>query len=231
VSGPPRVGATIGGCLRRGKAGKDCNRRSFAFNGAMARKAGSHAETTAPKVRDAALKLIARHGFAAVSMRKIAAEVGVQAGALYSYTPDKQSLLFDLMRGHMDELLAAWDEVALPDDPVARLDAFTSFHIRFHLPRADAVFISYMELRNLTDENFTALEGLRRTYEERLEVILRAGVASGQFRVDDTKVATLAIIAMLTGLTTWYRDGGRLPLDDITAMYTDMVRGAVGAQA
>ncbi|NBT31879.1 MAG: TetR/AcrR family transcriptional regulator, partial [Rhodobacteraceae bacterium] len=73
----------------------------------MARKQGSHSEITGPKVRDAALKLIARHGYAAVSMRQIAAEVGVQAGALYNYTPDKQSLLQDLMRSHMEELLAA----------------------------------------------------------------------------------------------------------------------------
>ena len=38
-------------------------------------------------------------------MRAIAAEVGVQA-ALYNYTPDKQSLLFDLMQAHMTDLLA-----------------------------------------------------------------------------------------------------------------------------
>ena len=73
----------------------------------MARKTGSHGDITGPKVHAAALRLIARHGFAAVSMRQIAHEVGVQAGALYRYTPDKQTLLFDLMLGHMDALLAA----------------------------------------------------------------------------------------------------------------------------
>ena len=70
----------------------------------MARKQGSHSDITGPKVRDAALRLIARHGYAAVSMRQIAAEVGIQAGALYNYTPDKQTLLFDLMQGHMSVL-------------------------------------------------------------------------------------------------------------------------------
>ncbi len=55
-----------------------------------------------------ALRLFARQGFAAVSMRQIASEVGVQAGALYLYTPDKQTLLFDLMTTHMNELLQAW---------------------------------------------------------------------------------------------------------------------------
>ncbi len=48
----------------------------------MARKQGSHSDITGPKVRKAALKLIAQHGYAAVSMRQIAAEGGVQAGAL-----------------------------------------------------------------------------------------------------------------------------------------------------
>ena len=64
----------------------------------MARTQGSKAEITGPLVRDAARRLFARHGYAAVSMRQIAAEVGVQVGTLYSYTADKQTLLADLLR-------------------------------------------------------------------------------------------------------------------------------------
>ena len=75
----------------------------------MARTSGSHAKITGPKIQEAAQRLFARHGYAAVSMRQIAAEVGVQVGALYNYTPDKQSLLFELMRSHMEEVLAAYN--------------------------------------------------------------------------------------------------------------------------
>lgn len=195
----------------------------------MARKTGSHAETTRPRIRGAALKLFARHGFAAVSMRKIAAEVGVQAGALYLYTKDKQSLLFDLMQSHMHELLAAWqgeDKGATPHD---HLTAFCQFHIRFHLERPEAVFIAYMELRNLTEENFATLEHLRQKYESELEAILRAGQVSGDFAVADTKLATMSIIAMLTGVNTWYRDGGRLNRAEVGLIYTDMVHKSVAA--
>ena len=194
----------------------------------MARKAGSHGDITGPKVRDAALELFARHGFAAVSMRQIAAEVGVQAGALYRYTPDKQTLLFELMRGHMDGLLAAWRAQGNPDSSLKMLDEFTRFHIRYHLERPDAVFVSYMELRNLSDENFAILEGLRRTYENELETILAQGAEQGLFQIADSKIATMGIIALLTGLTTWYREDGRLPLDEIERIYVAMVRGAVG---
>ncbi|MGI9370489.1 MAG: TetR/AcrR family transcriptional regulator, partial [Ruegeria sp.] len=77
----------------------------------MARTQGSHSDITGPRIREAALSLFAQHGYAAVSMRQIAGEVGVQAGALYNYTPDKQSLLFRLMRDHMTELLQARKEL------------------------------------------------------------------------------------------------------------------------
>ena len=194
----------------------------------MARTQGSSAETTGPRVRAAALRLFARHGYAAVSMRQIAAEVGVQAGALYLYTADKQALLFDLMRDHMTALLADW--TAPPGaPPAAQLESFVRHHIRYHLDRPDLVFIAYMELRNLDPGNFRVIEGLRRDYENRLEAVLKDGRDRGAFAVPDTKLATMAIIAMLTGVTTWFRDGGRLDRAAVESLYWQMVRRAVAA--
>lgn len=193
----------------------------------MARKQGSHSDITGPRVHDTALRLIAQHGYAAVSMRQIAADVGVQAGALYNYTPDKQSLLFDLMRNHMSDLLNALAAANLTGDALTRLEAFTRFHIRFHLPRSDQVFVSYMELRNLTEPNFMAIEAMRRDYEDALEAILHDGEAEGVFVVPDTRVATMALIALLTGLSHWYREDGRLAMDTIEAIYWDLVRKSV----
>ncbi len=179
-------------------------------------------------MRAAALRLFAQKGYAAVSMRAIAAEVGVQAGALYNYTPDKQSLLFDLMRGHMEELLAQANFEA-QGTALDRLRQFVEFHISFHADRPDEVFIAYMELRNLEPGNFAQIEALRRRYEDQLEAILREGAEEGDFAVEDSKIMTLAIIAMLTGVNTWFRSGGRLSLEQVVAQYWDMVRRAVGA--
>ena len=49
------------------------------------------------------------------------------------------------------------------------------------------------------------------------------------FRIPDTKIATLAVIAMLNGVMTWYRTGGRLSLREVETIYWDMVRKAVAA--
>jgi len=194
----------------------------------MARTAGSHSGITGPKVRQAALELFAKHGYAAVSMRQIASEVGVQAGALYNYTPDKQSLLFDLMQSHMAELIAALPDVDA-GQPLQRLEHFVRFHIAFHHDRPEAVFIAYMELRNLNVQNFLVIGELRGTYEDRLQGILLAGQASGAWDVKDAKIATFAVIAMLTGVNTWFRSEGRLSLNEVQDQYWEMVRKAVGA--
>ena len=196
----------------------------------MARKTGSRAEITGPLIRQAALRLFARHGYGAVSMRQIAAEVGVQAGALYLYTRDKQSLLFALMQAHMDELLAAWAEEDKGEGARQQLAAFTRFHIRFHLERPEAVFLAYMELRALSRENFAHIEKLRQQYEGELAEILRRGQREGLFHIADLRLTTMSIIAMLTGVNTWYREGGRLSREEVGAIYGDMVARLVAPE-
>ncbi len=174
------------------------------------------------------MALFAKHGYAAVSMRQIAAEVGVQAGALYNYIPDKQSLLLELMKSHMDHLLSTLPDSVTKGPAIVRLEAFVRHHIAFHRDRPEEVFIAYMELRNLSDENFLLIEGLRAEYENHLDAILKSGVAEGVMAPGDTRVATFALIAMLTGVNTWFREGGRLSLGDVQDLYWTMVRRSVG---
>ncbi|AUH34736.1 TetR/AcrR family transcriptional regulator [Paracoccus tegillarcae] len=194
----------------------------------MARTRGSKAEITGPLIREAALRLFARHGYAAVSMRQIAREVGVQAGALYAYTPDKQALLFDLMETHMQRLLASWqDDTASP--PLVRLERFVRFHIADSLDHSDSVFLSYMELRNLSEVNHRKISKLRRDYESKLESILRDGQQDEVIGVDDIRLSAMALIGMLTAVTNWYRAGGRLDQQRVGDIYWGLAKGAVGA--
>ena len=197
----------------------------------MARKTGSHSDITGPKIRAAAERLFARHGNAAVSMRQIAAEVGVQAGALYLYTPDKQSLLAGLMRDHLEALIASWKAQIPASHPHDRLRQFVHFHIGYHIDRPDAVFIAYMELRNLEPDRFAEIEALRRSYEAELEAILRDGQDASVFELADPRLASMALIAMLTGVTNWYREGGRLSRAEVEELYADMALKSVGRAA
>ncbi|MFZ1815630.1 MAG: TetR/AcrR family transcriptional regulator [Rhizobiaceae bacterium] len=195
----------------------------------MARTAGSTGEKTSQAVEKAALELFARHGYAAVSMRQIASEVGVQPGALYNHFPAKQDLLLAVMRNHMHRLLEAWElESRRFSSARAAFEGFVRFHLRYHLDKPDAVFVSYMELRSLEPQNFREIEGMRRYYEGFLRKIISRGVDDGIFEAVDVPVAAMAIISMLTGVTTWYKAGGRLDARDVENIYLDMALRSVG---
>ena len=189
----------------------------------MPRTIGSYSQNTRTLVRQSAERLFARHGYAAVSMRQLASDVGVQVGTIYNYTKDKQALLFAIMSEHMTELLQAWGREGQTIDPIDQLSQFLNFHLDYHLARRDAVFIAYMELRNLDAANFAQIETLRRQYEDALEQILIAGKNAKAFDIADTRITTLAIIGMLTEVVTWYRPDGRLKLDEVKSRYREMV--------
>lgn len=65
------------------------------------------------RIREAALALIDRDGLAEVSMRKLAAELGVQAASLYGHYPNKDDLLDDIATG----IMSAVDTSAFETEP------------------------------------------------------------------------------------------------------------------
>ena len=193
----------------------------------MARKTGSHSDITGPRVRAAALRLFTEHGYAAVSMRQIAAEVGVQAGALYLYTPNKQTLLFDLLYDQMRGAVDALAEADLTGPPMAQLDQFVRCHFQYHMGREQEGFIPYTELRNLTPRNYDKVEEMRRVYEDALERLVIYGRDEGDFEARDSKLTTLVLISILNGVLSWYRPDGRLGLAEVEDHYSALICKAV----
>ncbi|HMF68925.1 MAG TPA: TetR/AcrR family transcriptional regulator [Phyllobacterium sp.] len=197
----------------------------------MARTTGSDGEKTRSAIDAAAKHLIARIGYEAMSMRQLADEVGVQSAAFYRYYPNKQELLFSVMRDHMDRLLGAWKaESRKAHTALDRLSAFIRFHIRFHVERRDDVHIANMELRSLSPENRATIVELRARYENGLRDILDDGMDAREFAIDDIALTTRAIIAMITGVTVWFKPGDRLTVDEVVEKYVSMGLRLVGAK-
>ena len=190
----------------------------------MSRTAGSSGKKTLAAIREAGLDLIHERGFEAVSLRQLAARVGLQPGSLYNHIETKQDLLFDLIHNHMVTLLQSVDaELDGIEDPLARLKAFIAFHLTYHIERKREVFIGSSELRSLEPKNRKKIVALRRTYEERLCDILERGTEKRLFKIDDIPVSAYAILAMLTGICTWYDAKGRIDRKTLIDIHTRLV--------
>ena len=136
------------------------------------------------------------------------------------------------MQDHINELLHRLD-LALQGKqrPAEKLSAFVAFHVTYHMTKKREVFIANSELRSLEPKNYDAIVKLRGAYERRLADILAEGVAEGVFEVVDIQVATFAILALLTGICTWYRPGGRLTREAIVAAHEKLVLSSVAPGA
>lgn len=192
----------------------------------MARTIGSHGPKTMEAIRKAGLKLIYEHGFEAMSLRQLASEVGIQVGSLYNHITTKEDLLYDLIKVHMDELFRQHDEIRAQvrdKGPVERIKAFIAFHVTYHILRKREVFIGASELRSLEPNHYEEIVAMRRQYERHLIEILREGGEMGLFSCGDSSVAAYGILAMLTGVCTWFRPHGRLSKEQVIATYSDMV--------
>ena len=92
----------------------------------------------------------------------------------------------------------------------------------------EETFIGNMELRSLTPEQYRRIIGLRKDYEAQLRAILAEGQKAGLWKVDDLRITTLALLSLLTGISTWYRDDGRLRQERLIRIYQRLAKRMLG---
>jgi len=115
---------------------------------------------TGERLIQAARKLFVQHGFGGASIRDIAEQAGYSQGAFYSNFADKEAILLELLRGHMEaeamQLASVFATVGLTGDEVlAALDAWAvtlhadgdwamlSIELQLHANRSPAFAAEY----------------------------------------------------------------------------------------
>lgn len=192
--------------------------------------AGSRGTETLKTIKAAGERLIARDGFDAMSLRALAAEVGVRPASLYNHIDGKQALLFQLIDETTHDLLESVEAALIGlVGPSAKLKAVIEAHIEFHLAHWDAMAVVSAELRRLTPDDRAIVDRRFASYEKLLKAIIKDGVRQGDFEVKDVKLTARAIIGALTGLGHWPRSADAPTRKKLVRLYGRMAMGAVGA--
>lgn len=195
----------------------------------MGRPTGVSGADTMRAIRKAAISRIYRHGFEAMNLRDLAADVNLRLGSLYNHVPQKQEFLANLLEEIMRELLQDLHQrMGGLTDPQQRLLRFVRFHIEWHTVRKEETFIGNMEQRSLNEEQRARFVAQRKEYEAHLRNILIDGEKAGLWRLDDVRVTTLALLSMLTGIGSWYRTDGRLRQERLIKVYQGLAQRLLG---
>ncbi len=176
------------------------------------------------KILSAAVQLFAQYGYHAATMRDIARITGIQAASIYHHYPSKQALLVEIMDTHMRNLNANLQRIMHETSSIEQqLHEAIANHIRLHTTYKAEFFIIDTEIRALEEEQRNVILPLRDQYEMLLQSLLQEGMEQGIFRRVDIKVASYALIAMCTEVATWFRPDGRLSVQQVIEIYTQMI--------
>ena len=172
----------------------------------------------------AAVQLFAEYGYHAAPLRDIARITGIQAASIYYHYANKEALLVEIMETHMRQLNANLERILHEQrDPLIRLHQAITNHIRLHTTYKSEFFIIDTEIRALEGDNRRYILSMRDRYESLLQDLLRDGMERGVFRISDVKVSSYAIIAMCTEVSTWFRPSGRLTVQEVIDIYSQMI--------
>ena len=198
----------------------------------MTRTIGSNGEATLKALRAAGLKRLFDQGFAGMTLRELAGDVGIQAGSLYNYFANKQDFLYQLLKHVMGDLIDEMEsKVAEAENPTSALLAYVDCHVFFHSSRRKEILLSGSELRSLTPENYHKIVSMRDGYESRLREILEWGHRENCWIVIDPKIATKMILGMMSSVGTWYKPDGHYQIPDLVKIYQDMILNILSNEA
>jgi AcrR family transcriptional regulator len=175
-------------------------------------------------IRAAAVQMFAEYGYHAAPLRDIARMAGIQAASIYYHYANKEALLVEIMETHMLQLNAALERIlSEEDDPQKRLYAAIANHIRLHTTHKYEFFIIDTEIRALEGEHRKYILSLRDRYEFLVQELLQNGMDRDVFRRSDVKISSYALIAMCTEVATWFRPDGRLTVQQVVDIYSEMI--------
>jgi AcrR family transcriptional regulator len=176
------------------------------------------------QIIDAAARVFRDKGYDGATLRDIAREAGLLPGSLYYHIRSKEDLLRLIVEQPIRDLHAHLEEIAASDALAShKLAQAIAAHLRCFERHYPYLFVN---LRNMlqVDSMRSSMRKRAKRYEGFWQQILSQGVKTGEFPADlDVKVTAFAILGMCNWMHRWYRQEGRLSMEEVIQQFTRLV--------
>lgn len=170
-----------------------------------------------------ATTLFGEQGVDSTSMREIAEAVGVTKAAIYYHFESKDQLHFEIHLRLIDSVLAQLMDIASSADPApTKIRRVVHLNLESIAEHRDAFTVLLREGGDLAAPHWADVAGKRDSFRRGVERILDAGVADGEFEIEDVGVATLALLGMCNWASTWIETHGRVSVEAIGAQFSEI---------
>ena len=182
-------------------------------------------QTVKQRIIETALDLFQQKGYHGVSVDEIVEKAGTSKGGFYHNFKAKDTLLYEIHAVFISYVLketkVAYERHDSPIEKVcAMLYAFTNVFDLYQ--RHITVF--YDESAYLPHDYKIIIKEKRTEYRKLIEQVIDDGKKSGDFRENiSTTITTMAIIGLVNWTYKWYKQNGKLTMEQITVYFNDII--------
>ncbi|MGM4888319.1 TetR/AcrR family transcriptional regulator [Tardiphaga sp. 20_F10_N6_6] len=189
----------------------------------MARPRANNYDDKRRAILDRSAELFSEYGYDRASMNKIAAACGVSKANLYHYYKDKDELLFDVIRVHLEDLLQVVEAADHPDlAPAARLRDLVAALLEAYRDADAQHSVQISSMRFLSDERQSTLKNM----ERELVRIFSSAVSAIAPQLAGTtmlKPVTMSLFGMVNWHYLWFRSQGPFTRADYADLVTRLI--------
>lgn len=177
-----------------------------------------------------AARLFAQRGYRGTSMRDIGKAVGVHAGSLYAHIESKEQLLEAIVLHIMERSEQDMaDVLAAGGTATEQLHRIAAKDLKLIGENKEFATVFFHEWRNLDEKRQQKVITSRDRWEASLRDVFAKGIANGEFRDVEPRVASIALTSILNWAYVWYSPGGDLSTDQLAKRFVDIVINGVRA--
>ncbi len=178
-----------------------------------------------------AAELFAERSFAGTRMQDIAAELGLTRSAVYYYFKNKEEILAAIVEEHTID--ASLDVEALIANPDLSATERLRRAIGANVIRKLGDTARFRVLDKIESEMPVEIAQVHNRFKRHVldlySQLIEAGIASGEFRTVDVRIAAFSLIGMANWTAWWYSAGGRKLPHEIAEIVADLALHAVAA--
>ena len=180
--------------------------------------------TTRQNIRLTAQKLFRERGYAAVGMRELAKEVGIEAPSIYNHYKSKDDLLREICFDMAAQFFTAFDNALVADEKLPKqLKAAIKAHTEVIFNNLEASEVFFNEWMFLEQPYLGQFKKMRFDYEMKFRDIIDQGIKKGEFKKMNSKLIAFTIFSALNATYELYTSSENLSQEQIAEDISDLL--------
>lgn len=180
-------------------------------------------ETRKEEIIRVAAKLFKEKGYSAVTMRDLAAEMGIKAASLYNHISSKQDILKTIIISIAEEFTYGMDKIINSNaTSISKLKSIVALHVNVTANNTYGMASLNNDWMHLEDKLDYYME-LRSHYETNFLEIIKHGIASSEIKNCNPEIIMFSMLTTLRSLFLWIPKKGNFNANELSNSLSEVL--------